>query len=81
MLKYCIIVFSLISVLNSKAQEAKIEIQKSLNWNQAIEGKEIKFNLGISPDSVQSLYNFSIQQGKIIGMELNSSGEFSWTPN
>jgi hypothetical protein len=81
MFKHILIVLSIISVFNSNAQEAKIEIQKSLNWNQAFEGKEIKFKLDISPDSVQSLYNFGIQQGKIIGMELNSTGEFSWTPN
>ena len=81
MLKYFLTIITSFLAFYTNAQEPKIEIQKGLNWNRASEGQEIKFKLNISPDSIQNQFKFSIQQGKIIGMNLDSAGQFSWTPN
>ena len=77
MLKYFLTIITSFLAFYTNAQEPKIEIQKGLNWNRASEGQEIKFKLNISPDSIQNQFKFSIQQGKIIGMNLDSAAQFS----
>jgi hypothetical protein len=62
------------------AQPAKIILPNQKNWNVTREGSELNFKLSISPDSVEKTYHFSIQQGKIAGMNLDSLGNFSWNP-
>lgn len=63
------------------AQQAKISVPSQKSWNVAKEGEELSFKLNISPDSLSNEYRFSIQQGKIVGMKLDSLGNFVWTPS
>jgi hypothetical protein len=75
--------YFLILILISRlavAQQAKILLPNQKNWNTAKEGEELSFKLNISPDSLSNEYRFSIQQGKIVGMKLDSLGNFVWVP-
>ncbi|WP_304238647.1 hypothetical protein [Jiulongibacter sediminis] len=50
------------------------------NWNQLKEGSVKEFDLIVGgPEDDRDFY-FSITQGKQIGMEIDSSGHFSWEP-
>ncbi len=75
--------YFLILILISKlvvAQQPKIVLPTYKNWNVVREGSELGFKLNVNPDSLKNSYNFGIQQGKIVGMTLDSLGNFSWKP-
>lgn len=67
---------------NSLAQGGgpRIILPKTPGWNVVNEGDSLKLTIRLFPDSLKKNYNFEIQQGKIVGMELDSSGHFSWVP-
>jgi hypothetical protein len=48
-------------------------------WNTVAEGSEIQFNLSSVGSKGDSVY-FAISQGKLEGMEFDSTGRFSWVP-
>jgi hypothetical protein len=75
--------FFLILIFISKivvAQRPKIDVPSNKNWNVVREGSELSFKLNVNPDTLKDDYSFGIQQGKIVGMSLDSSGNFSWKP-
>lgn len=76
--------FFLILILISQiavGQQSKIILPTNKNWNIVREGSEMSFTLGVSPvDSSDNDFSFSIQQGKIAGMQLDSAGNFHWSP-
>lgn len=44
------------------------------------EGDTLSFHIRLYPDSLRKNYHFAIQQGKVVGMDLDSTGNFSWRP-
>jgi len=63
------------------AQDApKIILPSSSDWNMLKEGEEITFQLGTEDKNCDKI-KFSIIQGKLEGMSLDSLGKFSWTPS
>ena len=62
------------------AQQAKIVLPAHKGWNVVREGSDLSFKLNITPDSLSNEFAFSIQQGKIAGMHLDSLGNFLWKP-
>lgn len=50
-------------------------------WNKFEEGKTGGFYLYVSGNKDNRSFQFAIGQGKQIGMELDSSGNFEWTPD
>lgn len=58
----------------------KIVLPSGIDWNQLKEGVPVSFQLKIEgKDCVK--FRYSIPQGKLEGMELDSLGSFSWTPS
>lgn len=75
--------YFLILILISKivvAQRPKIGLPSPKNWNVVREGSELSFKLNVNPDTLKDGYSFGIQQGKIVGMTLDSLGNFYWKP-
>ncbi len=50
------------------------------DWNKFEEGSTRDFQLQVAQSSIDKRFSFSITQGKQIGMEIDSTGHFSWTP-
>ncbi len=62
--------------------EYQIEFPKgSTEWNQFQEGKASSFSLNISGNVDERVFKMSISQGKQIGMDFDSTGNFSWNPS
>ena len=59
----------------------KIQLPSEKNWNIGLEGEPILFKLNGLSDSLNSEIKFDIQQGRQIGMNLDSLGFFSWIPS
>lgn len=58
----------------------QIILPKTEGWNKVSEGDTVRFSMFLSPDSLASKYRFEIQQGSVPGMNLDSLGNFTWTP-
>jgi hypothetical protein len=74
-------IFVLLLGLSANAQTSLILPDQS-NWNVVEEGKTISFQLrlkGNLPDSTH--LQFSIPEGRVDGMKLDSLGNFAWTPS
>jgi hypothetical protein len=76
--------FLLLLILISQialAQQSKITVPTNKNWNLVREGSDLNFRLAVGPaDTTDNDFSFSIQQGKIAGMQLDTLGNFHWTP-
>lgn len=57
----------------------KIMIPSIKNWNFVEEGRPLSFQLKAS-GGIDSAYVFSIEQGFVEGMKMDSFGNFEWTP-
>ncbi len=63
-------------------QDVDIKLPETLNWNELQEGKSYQLKFGIiDPKPTYGNFSFEIIQGKTIGMELDSTGLFTWTPS
>jgi hypothetical protein len=58
----------------------KITLPTEKNWNISSEGTAFKFKITCTLDTVANSVKYAIQQGKQSGMNLDSTGRFSWTP-
>lgn len=77
--KLFILLFFTVSALAQNVAP-RILLPRSPGWNVVREGDTLSFRIRLQPDSLKSYYNFGIQQGKVAGMELDSTGLFTWTP-
>ena len=78
--KLLIISILTIFFVKTNAQEPlKIILPSSENWNVLREGNSVNFDLKASGGNGKN-YKFSISQGKIEGMKIDSLGKFSWNP-
>ena len=67
--------------LHSFAQDIpKIVLPSGTIWNQLKEGEQVDFDLNVEGKNCNK-FRFSIQQGKVEGMDFDSSGKFTWTPS
>ncbi len=74
------IVFALLNFTLSFAQHSIIEDPKKPGWNKGKEGQLMTFSLMVNADSTVLNRNYSIKQGKLYGMEIDSLGNFKWNP-
>src|SRR5690606_37746178 len=58
----------------------RIFLPRTPGWNVVSEGDTLSFQIRFQPDSLKRNYNFAIQQGKVAGMQLDSTGYFTWVP-
>ncbi|MGA0557823.1 hypothetical protein ACO2Q8_14295 [Larkinella sp. VNQ87] len=80
-------IFIFLTGLNSFAQEAKpLQIilphqsdRQNANWNSVSEGQTINVMIRAAGSRSDSL-TYSIKQGQMEGMTLDSTGHFRWTP-
>ncbi|MCR9065149.1 MAG: hypothetical protein NXI00_14350 [Cytophagales bacterium] len=61
--------------------EYQILFPTERGWNNLYEGKQKSFKIIVGGPEDDRDFIFAITQGKEIGMELDSSGQFSWTPD
>jgi hypothetical protein len=82
-IKIYFFLFIIISQVRTYGQEPIPEIKspQTINWNSCSEGQKLSFQLTVSNQSIEDPYNYLIQQGKLIGMTLDSNGVFTWTPS
>lgn len=59
----------------------RIVVPRTPGWNVMQEGQLFSFDLKLMPDTLKKYYSFDIQQGKVVGMNLDSMGHFTWTPD
>lgn len=59
----------------------RIFLPRNPGWNVVKEGDSLKFEARLYPDSLKKHFSFEIQQGKIAGMEMDSTGKFTWVPS
>jgi hypothetical protein len=64
----------------ARSQAQSLETPKNPNWNRGKEGTEMAFKLTLAGDTSKTFRTFTIKQGKILGMEVDSMGNFKWTP-
>ncbi|MFS0490750.1 hypothetical protein [Leadbetterella byssophila] len=58
----------------------RIIMPRTPGWNVVREGDTLAFSMRLQPDTLKKHFKFEIQQGKVAGMELDSSGNFLWVP-
>ncbi|WP_337042839.1 hypothetical protein [Emticicia sp. 17c] len=77
-----ILIFSLLVFFQQLfAQDSpKIVLPAGTDWTQLKEGVPVAFTLRLEGKNCQKA-QFSIQQGKVEGMELDSAGRFYWKPS
>jgi hypothetical protein len=77
-----IILFSLIIIQSNAQNSVEIKLPQKANSNNLEEGKlcSFKFEIKKQHESAER-FTFEIIQGKVIGMEMDSSGHFEWTPS
>lgn len=77
-----ILIFSLLVFFQQAfAQDSpKIILPAGTEWTQLKEGVPVSFTLKVEGKNCEK-YRFSIPQGKLEGMELDSLGRFHWTPS
>ena len=56
----------------------KLLLPVSPGWNVVNEGETLTFSLEV--DGEDDLYFYSISNGQLPGMEMDSLGNFAWTP-
>ncbi|WP_299703270.1 hypothetical protein [uncultured Pontibacter sp.] len=64
---------------SQKPSSMKLIFPNNLGWNILKEGQQLQFKLKTAGGS-DTLYTYSIKQGKTEGMVFDSLGYFSWTP-
>jgi hypothetical protein len=74
------VMFFVLFAFKVKSQNQNLETPKSLNWNKGAEGNEMTFKLIVSPDTGSIARSYTIKQGKLFGMEIDSLGNFKWNP-
>jgi hypothetical protein len=62
------------------AQKYRVDLPAAPTWNHGKEGESMAFTLAAYGDSSRIAAKYQIKQGKILGMEIDSLGNFSWTP-
>ena len=77
-----ILIFSfLVFFQQAFAQDSpKIVLPAGTEWTQLKEGVPVSFSLKVEGKNCEK-YRFSIPQGKVEGMELDSLGKFYWNPS
>jgi hypothetical protein len=81
MIRLTSIIFFVLAFTTLKAQDqVEIILPKTADWNVVAEGSPIAFKVTSNVDSTVTKSKFSIQQGKLAGMKLDSLGNFSWVP-
>jgi hypothetical protein len=75
------IFFIFLFILKLSISFAQLDVlEKNINWNKGIEGKEMTFTLKVGNDTINTIRPYSIKQGKLFGMEIDSLGKFKWKP-
>ncbi|MBX2954239.1 MAG: hypothetical protein KF870_17200 [Leadbetterella sp.] len=77
--KLFILLFFTVSAF-AQTGSPRISLPRSPGWNVVKEGDTLSFHIRLYPDSLRKNYHFAIQQGKVVGMDLDSTGNFSWRP-
>jgi hypothetical protein len=77
MRSFLVIIFTIIA-FHAQSQNQYLEIPKNTNWNKGKEGTEMSFKL--NQDTIATPRGYAIKQGKLFGMEIDSMGNFKWTP-
>ncbi len=77
-----ILLLIIISISESYSQSSALTLSypKEKDWNIINEGETLKFKIKASGDSLVKNLKFNIQQGKVLGMNLDSTGVFTWQP-
>ncbi|MGL4631688.1 MAG: hypothetical protein ACRCVT_10825 [Leadbetterella sp.] len=74
-------VFMFLTPLVLRAQNHVVIQEPSFpNWNLGREGDTLTFDLKLSFENAPSKRSYVIKQGKIVGMEIDSMGNFTWIP-
>ena len=78
---FLLLLLSTIYLLPAYSQERKLELLLPLSsgWNVIEEGQTIEFSLKINQDTSRVFY--SILNGRLPGMEIDSTGNFKWIPS
>ncbi|UBM58322.1 hypothetical protein LAG90_16080 [Marinilongibacter aquaticus] len=76
-----IAILSFISFTAQAQSDYQIVFPTHYNWNKFKEGEEKSLDLSVAGPMDDRRFIFNITQGKQVGMELDSSGHFSWTPD
>lgn len=69
-----------ICCLGQDTKPLQLVLPTQANWNEVAEGSTVKFDLKASGGKDDNLY-FSLAQGRLEGMQFDSTGQFSWRPN
>ncbi len=69
-----------ICCLGQDPKPLQLVVPTQANWNEVAEGSTVKFDLKASGGKDDNLY-FSLAQGRLEGMQFDSTGQFSWRPN
>jgi len=83
MLKYFLIILFILNFSDrslGQSQLFRVKLPDQKGWNFGQEGQPLGFKLSCETDSANTEIKYFIQQGKQLGMELDSSGMFSWVP-
>lgn len=79
---FTLILYFVLNQSLTAQQEVEIKLPETLNWNELKEGHSYQFQFGILDyKPTYGSFSFEIIQGKTVGMELDSSGLFSWKPS
>jgi hypothetical protein len=72
-----------LSGVSAWAQAPSLDLltPETSNWNVLEEGKSYAFSFRLRGDSTRSAQRFSILDGRQEGMQIDSLGTFTWTPN
>src|SRR5690606_14506840 len=64
------------------AQDSNLELVLPVysGWNVTKEGESVEFTLEVAGDNINSV-SYTILNGKLEGMQLDSAGNFSWKPD
>lgn len=81
MLKKLLFLITFLQLQQVFAQDSpRIILPTYAEWNQLREGTTVAFDLKVIGKNCEK-YRFTIPQGKIDGMEFDSTGRFTWTPS
>jgi hypothetical protein len=70
----------LLPALTFAQSDFQIILPFQRDWSKFEEGVSKNFQLEVGQSSIDRKFKFSVTQGKQLGMEMDSTGFFSWTP-
>jgi hypothetical protein len=73
-------ILTLFSIRLFAQETPKIILPSGTSWTQLKEGEQVNFTLSVEGKNYNK-FHFSIQQGKLDGMDFDSTGKFTWTPS